>query len=232
MTSKELGPYIVVFKTHIDLVADFGDATVAGLKTLSAKHNFLIFEDRKFVDIGHTAQQQYHEGALRISEWAHIVNACVLAGEGTVKALAQTADAKNFPYNGDRALLILAEMTTEGSLATGAYTKSSIEIAKRNKDSVIGFVATRSLDLIETDTLPTENEDFVIFTTGINRVSKGDTLGQQYQTPKSAIKKGADFIISGRGIYASEDPVASVKLYQEEGWRAYLARIGRANGSD
>jgi len=122
---------------HIDLVVDFGDVTVAGLKDLSAKHNFLIFEDRKFIDIGHTVQQQYHGGALRISEWAHFVNASILAGEGIVRALTQTAHAENFPYAGERALLLLAEMTTAGSLATGGYTESSIKTAKRNKNFVV-----------------------------------------------------------------------------------------------
>ena len=195
------------------------------MKQLSVKHNFLLFEDRKFVDIGYTVQQQYHEGALRISEWAHIVNASILAGEGIVEALAKTVQAEKFPYKGDRALLILAEMTTKGSLATGEYTKSSIEIARKHKEFAIGFVATRSLESVETESGITENEDFVVFTTGVNRSSKGDKLGQQYQTPTSAIKRGADFIIAGRGIYAAEDPVASVKLYQEEGWEAYLERV-------
>lgn len=74
--------------------------------------------------------------------------------------------------------------------------------------------------------MATEDEDFVIFTTGVNRSSKGDKLGQQYQTPTSAIERGADFIIAGRGIYAAEDPVESVKLYQTEGWEAYLKRVG------
>ncbi|KAH0543625.1 hypothetical protein FGG08_002063 [Glutinoglossum americanum] len=221
-----IGPYIAVFKTHIDLVSDFGEATVAGLKSLSVKHNFLFFEDRKFVDIGNTVQQQYHGGALRISEWAHIVNASVLAGEGIIEALVQTAQGSDFQYKDERALLILAEMTTKGSLATGAYTSSAVEIAKRHQGFVIGFVATRSLESVRTDIPATEDEDFVIFTAGVNRSSKGDKLGQQYQTPKSAIERGSDFIIAGRGIYASEDPVASVKLYQEEGWQAYLARIG------
>ncbi|TAQ87808.1 hypothetical protein B7494_g3870 [Chlorociboria aeruginascens] len=223
--ADQLGPYIAVFKTHIDIVTDFSAATIDGLKELSAKHNFLLFEDRKFVDIGNTVQQQYHQGAFHISEWAHIVNASILAGGGIVEALAQTAQAEAFPYKGDRALLILAEMTTEGSLATGAYTKSSIEIARKYKEFVIGFVATRSLAAVETDSAVTENEDFVVFTTGVNRSSKGDKLGQQYQTPTSAIEKGADFIIAGRGIYAAEDPVASVKLYQEEGWAAYMKRV-------
>lgn len=220
-----LGPYIAVFKTHIDVVSDFSDKTVAGLKRLSEKHDFLIFEDRKFVDIGHTAQLQYHGGALRISEFAHIVNASVLAGEGIIEALAQTAESKDFPYSGDRALIILAEMTSKGSLATGAYTESSVQLARKHSSFVIGFVATQELGSVTTDVPETEGEDFVVFTTGVNRSSTGDKLGQQYQTPKSAIGRGADFIIAGRGIYAADEPVKAMKLYQAEGWDAYLERI-------
>jgi len=100
---------------------------------LAQKHNFMIFEDRKFIDIGHTVQQQYHGGALRISEFAHIVNASVLAGDGMIEALEQVITEPSFPYKGDRAILILAEMTTAGSLATGDYTRSCIEIAGSTK---------------------------------------------------------------------------------------------------
>jgi len=55
--------------------------------------------------------------------------------------------------------------------------------------------------------------------------SKGDKLGQRYQTSTAAIKKGSDFIV-GRGVYVADDPVESVKLYQKEGWKAYLSRVG------
>ncbi len=83
----------------------------------------------------------------------------------------------------------------------------------------------KSLADIEAEVPPSSQEDFVIFTTGINQSSKGDQLGQQYKTPSQAIQGGADFIIAGRGVYASEDPVESAKSYQKEGWEAYLARI-------
>ncbi|KAL8793882.1 MAG: hypothetical protein Q9195_003501 [Heterodermia aff. obscurata] len=234
MTTKDLlhladslGPYIAVFKTHIDIVSDFGDETVYGLKTLAEKHNFMIFEDRKFVDIGTVVQKQYHRGAFRISEWAHIVNACGLAGDGIVEALTKTGTSDTFEYKGDRALLMLAEMTTKGSLATGPYTTACIESAKKHKDFVIGFVANQALTTVDSS-LASEDEDFVIFTTGVNRAMKGDPLGQQYQTPERAIAGGSDFIISGRGIYATTDPVETVKLYREAGWNAYLARVGGA----
>ena len=220
----DLGPYIAVFKTHIDIVSDFNEATVTGLKSLAEKHNFLIFEDRKFIDIGNTVQKQYHGGALRISEWAHLVNASILPGDGIVEALAQTATSDGFEHGRQRGLLLLAEMTSTGSLATGAYTSASIESARKHKSFVVGFVANHALTLVETPTRATDSEDFVVFTTGVNRATKGDALGQQYQTPEAAIGRGADFIISGRGIYATADPIETAKLYQKEGWEAYEAR--------
>ena len=216
-----LGPYIVVLKTHIDIITDFSQDTISRLKQLAKKHSFLIFEDRKFVDIGSTVQKQYHGGTFRISEWADIVNASILAGEGIIEALAQSAHETG----GEKAILILAEMTSKGSLATGDYTRSSVEIARKYPSFVLGFIATRELSSVKTNSSPTEAEDFTVFTTGVNVSTKGDALGQQYQTPQSAIAGGADFIIAGRGIYAATDPEEAVKLYQKQGWDAYMRRI-------
>jgi orotidine-5'-phosphate decarboxylase len=222
---SELGPYIAVLKTHCDIVSDFSEKTIKGLKSLSEKHNFVIFEDRKFVDIGNTVQMQYHGGALRILDWAHVVNASILAGEGIIQALAEVGVSEDFVYKGDRAVIILADMTSRGTLATGKYTSMSVDLARKYKDFVIGFVATHSLSTTPAESSPAPDEDFVIFTTGVNRSSKGDALGQTYQTPTSAVEGGADFLISGRGIYAAKDPVESVKLYRQEGWEAYLKRV-------
>ncbi|KAK0640744.1 orotidine 5-phosphate decarboxylase pyrG-penicillium chrysogenum [Cercophora newfieldiana] len=218
--ADNLGPYIVVLKTHADLVSDFDDRTIRGLKALAEKHNFLLFEDRKFVDIGNTVQKQYHGGPLRISEWADIVNFSILGGDGIAEALNQTVTAPEFPFPNQRAFLVLAEMTSEGSLATGSYTKSCVEVARKYPRSVIGFVATRALGEGTVG-----GEDFVVFATAINMESKGDDLGQQHRTPQVAVERGADFIIAGRGLYGSEDPVEAAKLYRAEGWSAYLRRI-------
>lgn len=216
-----------MIKTHIDILTDFSNETITGLNALAAKHNFLIFEDRKFIDIGNTVQKQYHGGTLRISEWAHIINCSILPGEGIVEALAQTASAADFPYGPERGLLILAEMTSKGSLAKGEYTQASVDHARKYKNFVLGFVSTGSLGEVPTEaSSQSEEEDFVVFTTGVNLSSKGDKLGQQYQTPESAIARGADFIIAGRGIYAAADPVDAVQQYQKAGWEAYLGRVG------
>ncbi|KAH6656215.1 Orotidine 5'-phosphate decarboxylase domain-containing protein [Truncatella angustata] len=93
--ADKVGPSIVVLKTHYDLVAgwDFNPQTGTGAKlaALARKHGFLIFEDRKFGDIGSTVQMQYTAGSARIIDWAHIVNVNMVPGKAAVSALAEAA---------------------------------------------------------------------------------------------------------------------------------------------
>ncbi|KAK9779006.1 hypothetical protein AB5N19_01292 [Seiridium cardinale] len=93
--ADKIGPSIVVLKTHYDLVNgwDFNPQTGTGAKltALARKHGFLIFEDRKFGDIGSTVQMQYTAGSARIIDWAHIVNVNMVPGKAAVSALAEAA---------------------------------------------------------------------------------------------------------------------------------------------
>lgn len=50
--ADEVGDSICVFKIHADIVIDFNDRTVRRLRDLARRKKFLIFEDRKFGDIG------------------------------------------------------------------------------------------------------------------------------------------------------------------------------------
>ncbi|KAI1858710.1 hypothetical protein JX265_005278 [Neoarthrinium moseri] len=93
--ADKIGPSIVVLKTHYDLIAgwDYNPQTGTGAKlaALARKHGFLIFEDRKFGDIGSTVQMQYTAGSARIIDWAHIVNVNMVPGKAAVSALAEAA---------------------------------------------------------------------------------------------------------------------------------------------
>lgn len=93
--ADKAGPSIVVLKTHYDLISgwDYNPVTGTGarLAALARKHGFLIFEDRKFVDIGKTVQMQFTAGTARIIEWAHITNANIDAGKDMVRAMAEAA---------------------------------------------------------------------------------------------------------------------------------------------
>ena len=176
-------------KTHIDIISDFGPHTTAGLSALAQKHRFLLFEDRKFADIGSTVQYQYRDGPFSIVNWAHIVNAHIVPGEGIVKALESVA--LEHQSSTGRGLVLLAEMSSEGTLACGEYTQKALEIAKRHKSFVLGFIANGAI-LGQTWS---QDEDFLIFTPGVNSEQRGDKLGQQYQTPEKAIGHDADILI-------------------------------------
>lgn len=46
----------MVAQTHIDIVSDFDLDLVEKLQALAEKHDFLIWEDRKFADIGQSGR--------------------------------------------------------------------------------------------------------------------------------------------------------------------------------
>jgi len=44
--AESTGPYVCVFKTHIDIVEDFSPQLIQDLLAAAQKHNFLLMEDR------------------------------------------------------------------------------------------------------------------------------------------------------------------------------------------
>jgi len=50
--AEDTGDSICLLKTHADIVTDWSDRTVRQLREIAKAKGFLIFEDRKFGDIG------------------------------------------------------------------------------------------------------------------------------------------------------------------------------------
>jgi len=212
------------------------------LELLCQKYDFLYFEDRKFADIGqslalyqlplltfpagNTVALQYSSGIYKIASWAHITNAHPIPGPSIIKGMSSIG----LPLG--RGLLLLSEMSTAGSLAVGSYTEEAVRMARQHRDFVIGFIAQRRMDGVGAQ--PGDDvsgEDFLVLTPGIGLDSKGDSMGQQYRSPATAVlESGSDVIIVGRGIYgkdltALEAITAKAERYMSAGWAAYLDRI-------
>lgn len=174
---------------------------------------------------GNTVALQYAAGVHKIASWSHITNAHPVPGPSIISGLASVGKPLG------RGLLLLAEMSTKGSLAIGAYTEAAVRMAREHRDFVIGFIAQRRMDGVGAEHVDS-NEDFLILTPGVGLDAKGDSMGQQYRTPKEVVtESGCDVIIVGRGIYGKSDNLdiqavqTQAERYRSEGWAAYLARI-------
>ena len=107
--AEEIGPDICCLKTHMDILEDFDKELISKLTELSQKYEFLLFEDRKFADIGKTVQEQLFRGSFRIAEWADIVTVHALPGPFLLEA-----------FNGSQCkALIVSEMSSKGSIIAG-----------------------------------------------------------------------------------------------------------------
>jgi uridine monophosphate synthetase len=208
--ADQLGPEICVLKTHIDMIDDFTPALTKELRRLADQHQFLLFEDRKFADIGNTVKHQYENGIYRIAEWADIINAHSLPGPGIVQGLAEVGCQR------DRGLLLIAEMSSSGNLLNSDYVKHTLKMAEQFPDFVFGFITQHAIS---------QDPRWINFTPGVKLAKGGDTLGQQYITPEKAIQEnGTDIIIVGRGIIAAADLVVEARAYRQCGWDAYQER--------
>jgi len=339
--AEEVGDSICLLKTHADIVNDFSDRTVRGLREIAKRKKFLVFEDRKFGDIGSTVQKQYTAGPLSIAKWAEITNAHIFPGPAIVKALRDAAADSIAAYNTHvsteitgpsntspqtsrsyddtyddasptinesepahpnavseptvngthlqaptplhptsrkpstvsvsttihmqteaispqptpfldvshsssssdddrdtifdrlgstpflRALLLLAEMSSEGHLMTSAYTAKCVEIARQYKDFVMGFIAQRSLNQADADNFITMAPGCSLPPPGHAGGAMGDGLGQRYNTPRMLVlEQGCDVVIVGRGILRAEDRGREAERYRREAWEAYEERVG------
>mgnify|MGYP000389162693 CR=1 FL=1 len=183
---------------------------IKDLQALAEKHRFLIFEDRKFADIGNTVKKQYGGGIFKIADWAHLVNAHSLPGPGIIEGLKTVGLPKG------RALLLLAQMSSKHNLIEENYTLQTVSFAKEHRDFVIGFITQKRL---------LKDKTMIHMAPGVKLQEESDALGQLYHTPESVVKSGIDMIIVGRGIIEADDPLATAELYRKRAWDTYQALL-------
>ena len=225
--AENIGKYICCLKTHVDILQDWTFDVGLKLRELANKYNFLLFEDRKFADIGNTVSNQYHGGPFKISSWADLVTVHALPGPAIFKGLESIPDIEtgNWEENDSKGALIVSQMSSSGNLASDEYTKKCIAMYQdcRQKDMKVppvGFIAQSRL--------VSGDPNFIQMTPGVSLVSKGDTLGQNYVSIENAIEeKGADVIIVGRGITSCSDEKGMremAKKYQTLAWDVYVKK--------
>jgi orotidine 5'-phosphate decarboxylase subfamily 1/orotate phosphoribosyltransferase len=204
---------IVMLKTHVDILNDFNPEFILKLNNYSKDYDFMVFEDRKFADIGNTVKHQYLNGIYRIKDWSDFVTVHAISGEGIMQGL--------FTGVKNRSSFLLAKMSSKGNLMNDTYTRNVFDIGEKYAEVVSGYIChstnKKELKLLK-NKIPNGQ---LMLTPGVNLVQGNDATGQQYITVEDAIESGADCIIVGRDIIAAENPREKAKEYRERAWKCY-----------
>ena len=107
-------------------------------------------------------------------------------------------------------------MSSEGNLLNQNYSQTAYKWAKKYNDFVIGFICQSRVSA---------DQSFIHMTPGVRLSVSGDSLGQQYVSPKEAINRGADIVIVGRGVAEANDCESAAQLYRTQAFEAYLERL-------
>jgi uridine monophosphate synthetase len=194
---QSAGEHVCAIKTHVDAIKDFEvNIWKERINQLKAQYNFMVIEDRKMADIGNTCLKQIKDSPFCIEEWADMITCYAISGEGIFDALKET----------NLGLIVIAQLSSKNNLIDETYTERTVELAKKYRDQVVGFVSQEKIP----------GQTFLTFTPGINFSIKNDEFGQVYCDQDSFIKKGADFYIVGRGIYNADNPRKTAEEYQNQ----------------
>lgn len=113
-----IGEYIIICKIHYDIFKDTDNTIKNKLIEYSIKYNFLIMEDRKFVDISYISQKQYKS----YQNWVDLVTVMGFVSDDVVKNMS--------------GVLLVANMSNN----IWNMNENAILLAKNNPKNVIGFI--------------------------------------------------------------------------------------------
>ena len=142
---EAVGKHVAALKTHVDLVDDWTPEAWSAFCKAAHEANLLIFEDRKFADIGKISRAQM-AGIYDIRSWSDLVTAHLISGPDIVDGLQ--AGWKDVGRAGG--VLLLAQMSSRGNLLHPSYTQEVVQKGAAHP-GVIGFIGngSRPLELAE-----------------------------------------------------------------------------------
>lgn len=217
--ADKAGPHVCCVKTHADAVRDFGRAEGDRLLELARKHDFFVFEDRKFADVGAISREQFLQGPTAISNWASLVTVHALPGPGVIEGISEACDQQT------QGCVVLAEMSSDGALTDAQYAEQALSLASAHPEAVAGVVCQSAFELKRKASALTA-DGFVYFTPGVRFQSGAGELKQEYNTPEDAVSNRlADIAIVGTGIKKASDVAAAAEDYRQAAWNAYLRSL-------
>ena len=216
---ESVGPYIAALKTHVDLVDDWTAQAWAEFCKAAENADLLIFEDRKFADIGKISRSQM-AGIYDIRSWADLVTSHLISGPDVVDGLQ--AGWSDVGRTGG--VLLLAQMSSRGNLLDPQYTEQVVSKGKVHP-GVFGFIGNGSRPDELSQLRQKVGTEKMIWTPGVNLDTGDGEMGQRYGDPRSAVLAGSDCIIVGSGIHRAKNPAKAAQEYALASWNALNERV-------
>jgi orotidine-5'-phosphate decarboxylase len=201
----QLDPSQCRLKVGKELFTLFGPEIVKSLQ----QRGFEVFLDLKFHDIPNTTAAAV-AAAAELGVWMVNVHA-----SGGAKMMSAAKSAL-LPYGKDAPLLIavtvLTSMHSDDLVAIGVNADAPSQVSRLaalTADCGLGGVVCSAQ---ETPILRAQNpEEFLLVTPGIRPV--GSALGDQQRvaTPVDAMAMGSNYLVIGRPVTRSSDPLAALK---------------------
>ena len=176
---NNIGEYIVACKIHCDIIKNIEEFKPI-LIELSIKFNFLIMEDRKFNDISSIVNLQYQ----KFYNWIDLITVHSLVSNDVISNLS--------------GVLIVANMSNNNY----DFSEKSRELAKFNKNNVIGFITQKRIIC----------DNMICMTPGIS-FKKQTINDQQYKTINDV---DTDYIIVGRALYNSNNVKHDITFFMNK----------------
>ena len=208
--ADKLDPAKCRLKVGKELFTRSGPQFVEGLQ----KRGFDVFLDLKFHDIPNTASAAV-AAAADLGVW--MVNVHASGGEKMMLACRERLD----PFGADKPLLIAVTVLTSMSAddlagigITGSPEAHVSRLATLTRNCGLDGVVCSAQ---EAKKLKTEQGiDFKLVTPGIRPLTadKGDQ--QRIMTPSDALQAGSDYLVIGRPITQTADPLAALEAIHAE----------------
>jgi len=194
---EKVADKIVMLKIHLDIMENLNKTNLEKLFQIKQKYNFLVWEDRKLCDIGHTnvlVVKQLLSYQFDNQKLVDFISILPIGGDLSLTPL----------FEMDIGIFLLSEMSSQGNLFNDIITNNIIQLSKTHyRTGKITGIINQTLNPY------TIQYPMLSIMPGISHLSDKDTMGQQYRDV-TKLKVLPDIFVVGRAIYQSENPLESI----------------------
>ncbi|HUP96378.1 MAG TPA: orotidine-5'-phosphate decarboxylase [Usitatibacter sp.] len=206
--ARRLDPRLCRVKVGKELFTAAGPAVVAALH----ERGFEVFLDLKYHDIPNTVAGACR-AAARLGVW--MLNVHASGGDAMMRAAREAVEGVARPplVIAVTILTSLADPELEQIGFTGSAADNAVRLARLARASGLDGVVCSAQEAAELR--QATGSDFLLVTPGIRL--EGDARGDQARvvTPVEATRLGANYLVIGRPITGSPDPVATLESIRQ-----------------